>query len=93
VRPESDAEYQATMERWADFMRSGMSSGRIPEIFHPAAHGWIDRNVTRFGEPKKSGDDCHETAAVQLAYFHAAGFRTADVPWRAELWSVLRGSK
>lgn len=91
VRPESDAEYRATMERWADFMRAGMSSGKIPAIFHPAAQGWIDRNVTRFGEPKKSGDDCHETAAIQLDYFRTAGFREADVAWHRELWSVLRG--
>lgn len=93
VRPASDAEYRATMERWAEFMRAGMASGRIPEIFHPAAQGWIDRNVTRFGEPKKSGDDCHETADAQLGYFRAAGFRIADVPWQQELWSVLRGVK
>lgn len=93
VRPASDAEYRATMERWADFMRAGMSSGKIPEIFHPAAQGWIERNVTRFGEPKKSGDDCHETSAVQLEYFRAAGFRDADVPWQRELWSVLRGQR
>jgi tRNA (cmo5U34)-methyltransferase len=91
VRPENDAEYRATMERWADFMRAGMSSGKIPAIFHPAAQGWIDRNVTRFGEPKKSGDDCHEMAPVQLDYFRAAGFREADVAWHQELWSVLRG--
>ncbi|WP_425614419.1 trans-aconitate 2-methyltransferase [Anatilimnocola sp. NA78] len=93
VRPEDEAEYKATMERWADFMRAGMTSGAIPAGFHPAAHGWIDRNVVRFGEPKKSGDDCHETAAVQLGYFLAAGFTQADVPWQRELWSILRGVK
>jgi len=93
VRPPGDADYQAVLEWWADFMRAGMASGRIPEIFHPAAQGWIDRNVTRFGEPKKSGDDCHETAETQLAYFRAAGFTTADVPWQQKLWSILRGLK
>lgn len=93
VRPENDAEYRAIMERWADFMRAGMQSGTIPAGFHPAACGWIERNVTRFGEPKKSGDDCHETAAVQLNYFLAAGFRDADVAWHQELWAVLRGHR
>ncbi|QDU28384.1 N5-glutamine S-adenosyl-L-methionine-dependent methyltransferase [Anatilimnocola aggregata] len=93
VRPEDDAEYQATMERWAQFMRAGMASGAIPTGFHPAAQGWIERNVVRFGEPKNSGDDCHETAATQLDYFLAAGFRRADVPWHCELWSILRGVK
>lgn len=93
VRPENDAEYKAIMERWAAFMHAGMNSGTIPAGFHPAALGWIERNVTRFGEPKKSGDDCHETAAVQLNYFLASGFRTADVAWHQELWSVLRGQR
>jgi len=93
VRPEDEAEYQATMERWANFMRAGMASGAIPTGFHPAAQSWIERNVVRFGEPKKSGDDCHETAATQLGYFLAAGFKQADVPWHRELWSVLRGVK
>lgn len=93
VRPESEAEYKTTMERWADFMRAGMTSGAIPAGFHPAANGWIERNVTRFGEPKKNGDDCHETGAAQLEYFRAAGFSTADITWQQELWSVLRGVK
>lgn len=93
VRPESDSEYKATMERWADFMRAGMASGAIPAGFHPAAQGWIERNVTRFGAPKKNGDDCHETAAAQLGYFRAAGFQVADVAWTRELWAVLRGVK
>ncbi len=93
VRPKDEAEYQATMQRWADFMRAGIASGAIPAGFHPAALGWIERNVTRFGEPKKSGDDCHETAETQLAYFRAGGFATADAPWQQELWCILRGQK
>ena len=47
---------------------------------------WHDRNVRRFGEPKTSGDDCHETAAVQEEYLRAAGFR--DVPRRVEQEAV-----
>ena len=70
-----------------------MASGAIPAGFHPAANGWIERNVTRFGEPKKNGDDCHETAAAQLGYFREAGFCVAEVAWSRELWSVLRGVK
>lgn len=93
VRPANDTEYKAILDRWAAFMHAGMNSGTIPAGFHPAALGWIDRNVTRFGEPKKSGDDCHETAAVQLNYFLTAGFRAADVAWHQELWSVLRGQR
>lgn len=93
VRPPSDADYRHVMEWWTDLMRTNMANGRIPHIFHPAAQGWIDRNVARFGEPKKSGDDCHETAEAQLNYFRDAGFQTADVQWSQSLWSILRGVK
>jgi tRNA (cmo5U34)-methyltransferase len=93
VRAADDAAYLAQLERWASHMRQQMTSGAVPNVFHSALLGWIDRNVTRFGEPKKSGDDCHETIATQLEYFKAAGFGTCDVPWQGELWAVLRGKK
>jgi tRNA (cmo5U34)-methyltransferase len=93
VRPADDAEYQQTLSAWASHMRRGMASGAIPPIFHDALHGWIDRNISRFGQPKKSGDDCHETIAAQLEYFRSAGFATADAPWHQELWAVLRAIK
>jgi tRNA (cmo5U34)-methyltransferase len=93
VRPADDAEYLATLTRWAEHMQRKMASGAIPATFHAALHGWIDRNVTRFGTPKKSGDDCHETVEAQLGYFRAVGFSAADVPWQRELWAVMRGVK
>lgn len=93
VRPLDDEPYLATLSRWADHMHQQMAAGNIPASFHEALHGWIDRNVTRFGAPKKTGDDCHETSDAQLAYFRAAGFQTADVPWQRELWALLRGIK
>lgn len=93
VRPALDAAYLAEVNAWAEHMRRGMADGAIPEIFHPALHTWIDRNVTRFGQPKKSGDDCHETIETQLAYFKSAGFASADCPWQQALWAVLRGTK
>ena len=71
-------------------MREQMETGAIPASFHEAPRGWIDRNVTHFGQPKKSGDDCHETLDAQLDYFRLAGFSTADCPWRREMWAVLR---
>ena len=76
VRPVDEVQYRAQLTGWADHMRAGMSSGTIPPAFHAALNAWIERNVTRFGEPKKSGDDCHETIATQLDYFRAAGFAT-----------------
>jgi len=93
VRPGVDAEYLATLSKWADHMRREMAGGAIPAAFHGALEGWIERNVTRFGHPKKSGDDCHETIETQLGYFRAAGFESADCPWRADLWAILRGTK
>jgi tRNA (cmo5U34)-methyltransferase len=93
VRAADDNEYLATLTNWADHMRRNMASGAIPPTFHDAPHGWINRNITRFGQPKKSGDDCHETIDAQLTYFRAAGFSTADSPWQCDLWAVLRGVK
>jgi tRNA (cmo5U34)-methyltransferase len=93
VRADGDDDYLATLSAWADHMRRGMAGGIIPAIFHDALHGWIDRNVTRFGQPKKSGDDCHETTGAQLGYFRSAGFSPADRPWQRDLWAVLRGVK
>jgi tRNA (cmo5U34)-methyltransferase len=93
VRADDDREYLAALSKWADHMRREMASRSIPATFHDALHGWIDRNVTRFGQPKKSGDDCHETIAAQLGYFRAAGFSVADCAWQRELWAVMRGIK
>ena len=93
VRPADDAEYLTELQAWADHMRRGMAAGTIAEVFHPALHTWIERNVVRFGQPKRSGDDCHETIQVQLDYLLAAGFAAADCPWRRALWAVLRGVK
>jgi len=93
VRPESDVEYRAALNHWADHMRREMSGGTIPPAFHGALQGWIERNVTQFGQPKKSGDDCHETIETQLGYFRQAGFAVADCPWQRDLWAVLRGVK
>jgi SAM-dependent methyltransferase len=93
VRPEDDAAYLRQVQAWAEHMRRGMADGSIGEIFYPALEKWIERNVTRFGQPRKSGDDCHETIQTQLGYFRAAGFATADCPWHQAMWAVMRGVK
>jgi len=93
VRPVDDGTYLRELTAWAEHMRRGMASGAIPASFHKAPLGWIGRNVTHFGQPKRSGDDCHETINTQLDYFRSAGFATADCPWQRELWAVLRGCK
>ncbi|HEX5104685.1 MAG TPA: class I SAM-dependent methyltransferase [Pirellulaceae bacterium] len=93
VRAAADDAYRAELWAWAGHMRAAMAGGTVPESFHPALEKWIDRNVVRFGEPKVSGDDCHETINAQLGYFRAAGFAFADCPWQQALWAVLRGQK
>ena len=91
VRDEDEQRYRTELETWAAHMRRGLADGSIGEIFRPAAEKWIERNVTRFGEPKKSGDDCHETIAVQLGYLKESGFSNADCPWHKAMWAVIRG--
>ncbi len=91
VRAPDAPAYLAQVTAWADHMRRGMADGTIGELFHDALHKWIDRNVTRFGQPKHSGDDCHETIETQLDYLRSAGFTAADCPWHEAMWAVMRG--
>jgi hypothetical protein len=70
-----------------------MTAGLIPASIHPALRGWEERNVGRFGEPRQSGDDCHETVQDQLAYLSAAGFTTVECPWEKEMWAILFAAK
>ena len=93
VRAAETPEYLLALSAWADHMRREMAAGTIPPSFQDALHGWIDRNVTHFGQEKRSGDDCHETIEAQLGYFRSAGFRIVDCPWHRDLWAVLRAVK
>jgi len=93
LRPESDADYLAAMRWWSHHKELETAAGRIPDSFRPMSDAWHERNITRFGEPKHSGDDCHETAAVQLEYLRAAGFRDVRLTWNERLWGVLLGRR
>ena len=93
VRPENDAQYLPILQEWAAMWEVGIASGSIPPGIHAALRGWIDRNVTRFGQPKRSGDDYHETATAQLAYFRSAGFPEAKILWHQKLWALLFAKK
>jgi tRNA (cmo5U34)-methyltransferase len=93
VRPKRADDYRREVEAWADHMRRHMADGSIGAVFHPALAKWIERNVDDFGGARHSGDDCHETAAVQLDYLRAAGFVDVDCPWQRQLWGILRGLK
>lgn len=92
-RPESDADYLAMLESWSVQKDVETSAGRIPESFRPIFDAWHDRNITHFGEPKHSGDDCHETVAAQEAYLRAAGFRDVHMAWQTKLWGILFGRR
>jgi tRNA (cmo5U34)-methyltransferase len=93
VRPAADDAYLAELQAWADHMLRSIAAGAVADVFHPALHTWIERNVSRFGQPKHSGDDCHETIQTQLDYLRSAGFDSADCPWHKALWAVLRAVK
>jgi SAM-dependent methyltransferase len=92
-RPESDAELIALLQEWSEHMHGAIAGGRIPDSFKATLDFWQDRNITRFHEPKKTGDDCHETAATQIGYLKGAGFRDVQLTWSAKLWGVLVARK
>jgi SAM-dependent methyltransferase len=92
-RPETDADYLAAMRWWTDQKELAESRGQIPTSFRPMFDAWYDRNIRRFGEPKKSGDDCHETIAAQIDYLQAAGFAEVNTVWAEKLWAVVAARK
>ena len=92
-RPESDADYLAMLERWAQHMQSAISSGQIPAEFQAIFDHWYNRNIREFGAPKMSGDDCLETLETQRGYLQSAGFQSINSPWADQLWAALRACK
>jgi tRNA (cmo5U34)-methyltransferase len=93
VRPADEASYRRELETWAAHMRRGIEDGSVDPRVHGALRSWIERNVTRFGDPKRSGDDCHETLDMQLEYLRAAGFSDVKCVWQQALWAVLYSRK
>jgi cyclopropane fatty-acyl-phospholipid synthase-like methyltransferase len=93
VRTDDEQQHQVNLRSWAEHMESLITRRLVPEQMSSVMRGWIERNVTNFGQPKVSGDDCHETVAAQLAYLHDAGFAEIEVPWQRDLWAVLVGRK
>ncbi|HVT29007.1 MAG TPA: class I SAM-dependent methyltransferase [Lacipirellulaceae bacterium] len=92
-RPADDAEYRELLQKWSAHMFAAVDAGRIPASFRQTLDFWQDRNIRRFGEPKQSGDDCHETIATQVGYLHDAGFDQVAVVWNQELWAIVVGRK
>lgn len=93
VRPVSDDDYLAECRVWSEHVRRKIDAGLIPEAMQSAWFGWETRNIGQFGTPRVSGDDCHETAVVQLGYFSQAGLDSSRVLWQKGLWSALFGRK
>jgi SAM-dependent methyltransferase len=93
IRAESDAEFRGQVEAWAAHMREIVADGRVDISIKPMLEKWVERNVTRFGQPRSSGDDWQETIEAQLAYLCDCGFRSVSVPWHKQMWAVLEGVK
>jgi SAM-dependent methyltransferase len=92
-RPETDDEYLAAMKWWVADKAAAEERGLLPVSFRPMFDAWYDRNVRRFGEPKKSGDDCHETVVAQIGYLRDAGFTQLEHVWGEKLWAVVKARK
>jgi SAM-dependent methyltransferase len=92
-RPETDAEYLAVLQWWTKQKELAEQRGLIPESFRPMFDAWYDRNIRRFGEPKTSGDDCHETVAAQIGYLQNVGFKDVVNTWAEKLWAVVTARK
>jgi tRNA (cmo5U34)-methyltransferase len=92
-RPAADDDYLGLLEKWSAHMYSALDEGRIPESFRQTLDYWSDRNIRRIGEPKTSGDDCHETIATQLSYLRESGFITTEIVWEKELWAAIVAGK
>jgi tRNA (cmo5U34)-methyltransferase len=92
-RPANDRDYRSLLEKWSAQMYSALAEGRIPASFGEILDQWHDRNIRRFGESKKSGDDCLETIATQLVSLHQAGFTQMEAVWGLELWAVVVAHK
>lgn len=91
IRDPDDTVYRAAVEKWAAHMQVLAGSGQVSAPMADALLKWCERNVERFGETRKSGDDCHETVAVQLGYFRNAGLTNVRTTWLADMWATMVG--
>jgi len=93
VRLDNDDTYLSELRAWSIHMRGLIADGLVPVTMHQTMNGWIHRNVDCFGEPKQSGDDCHETTGAQLGCLAEVGFAPVDILWQQALWAVFTGQK
>jgi tRNA (cmo5U34)-methyltransferase len=81
IRDPDDRAYFSAMQTWVAHMQRIVAEGLVNEKMKGMLEKWADRNTNHFGEPRKSGDDYHETLETQLGYFRDCGFRAVDAPW------------
>jgi tRNA (cmo5U34)-methyltransferase len=93
VRDPDPTIYKQHMLDWSAWKNGQIAEGKLSGAMAANWRRWEERNIERFDEPRRSGDDCHETIAAQLGYFRDAGFATADAPWSHAMWTVMRGVK
>jgi len=93
VRPQSDAQYLAELERWHQHMTGELKAGHIVAEFQDMIEKWRHRNIDQFGVPPKSGEDCHENLDTQLGYLRDVGFENPQAKWQASLWALMVGRK
>jgi len=89
VRLTPDEVHLAALRQWADYKKANFKAGLIPEDFAEVMENWKRRNIDGFDEPKKSGDDCHETIETQIGYLRDAKFKRVSAKWRKELWAIF----
>ena len=92
-RPADDGELLALFKEWSVHMSRAIADGRIPASFRATLDQWHNRNIVRFGEPKRSGDDCLETIETQIDYLRDAGFAEVEAVWAHKLWAVVVARK
>jgi tRNA (cmo5U34)-methyltransferase len=89
VRPERDADYLTALQWWSAQKDIALARGQIPASFSPVFDAWHERNLRRFGQPKHSGDDCHETIVAQLSHLRGTGFSHVEAIWAEQLWAIV----
>lgn len=93
VRPDDPADYLQRMRDWGRHMDAVVAENRVTPPMAEALRAWQERNIDRFEEPRRSGDDCHDTVDVQLAMLRDAGFTDGAVPWAKGMWACLFARK
>lgn len=89
----TDEQQLTELHHWDAHMTMHHSLGNIPANFSEMIDKWRQRNITDFGSPKQSGDDCHETLETHLGYLESVGFQSTDCPWEKGLWALMVAEK